>query len=85
MKVDKKYILVECPHCALYILVFLKEFNCKIFRHGVLKSDNTQIDPHLSKNKCDQLVINDLIFGCGKPYKLVEKNKKWVAEKCDYL
>ena len=81
----KKYILIECPHCELYIQIFIHEFNCKIFRHGTFKSNHKQIHPHLQKELCDQLVANDLIFGCGKPYKLMEQNKKWIAVKCDYL
>jgi len=80
-----KYILVECPHCKLYIQILIKEFNCKIFRHGTLKNNHKQINPHLPKNRCDYLIKNNLIFGCGKPYKIIEKNKKWVAIKCDYL
>jgi len=80
-----KYILVECPHCDLYIQILIQEFNCKIFRHGTLKSNHKQIHPHLPKKKCDYLVANDLIFGCGKPYKLIKQDKKWIAVKCDYV
>ena len=80
-----KYTLVLCPWCSMYIIIMKEEFNCKIFRHGVLKSNHTQIDPHLNKQDCDRLVRENLIYGCGKPYQLVEKNNIWIAEKCDYI
>ena len=34
---DDDYVVVECPHCFMKILVLKKDFNCKIFRHGVYK------------------------------------------------
>jgi hypothetical protein len=77
-------IIVKCPHCTLLVQTLVKEFNCKIFRHGVLKVNLEQIDPHLSKKECDQLKENDLIYGCGKPYELVKKEEDWVAIKCEY-
>ena len=80
-----KYTLVLCPHCHMYIIIMKEEFNCKIFRHGVLKANNQQINPHLKKEECDRLAREKLIYGCGKPYKLVERKDKWIAEKCDYL
>jgi hypothetical protein len=42
----------------------------------------TQIDPHLSKKDCDDLFMNDLIYGCGRPFKV---NDKLEAEVCDYI
>ena len=79
------YIVITCPHCKDYIFVYLKEFNCKIFRHGIFKDTHKQIDPHLPKKECDQLKEKDLIYGCGKPFKLIDKNGEIVAEKCDYI
>ena len=79
------YVIVNCPHCKEYVLVYLKEFNCKIFRHGTLKKTLKQIEPHLSKEKCDLLKSKDLIYGCGKPFKLVKKEGKTIAVICDYI
>ena len=79
------YIVITCPHCKDYIFVYLKEFNCKIFRHGVYKDSLKQINPHLPKKDCDKLKDNDLILGCGKPFKLIQKDDKIIAEKCDYI
>ena len=42
-------IIVKCPHCELMIFVFINEFNCRIFRHGIYKHNMQQIDPHLPK------------------------------------
>ena len=36
-------IIVTCPHCNLLIFIFEKEYNCKIFRHGVYKNNISQI------------------------------------------
>ena len=79
------YIIVSCPHCNEYIFTYMGEFNCKIFRHGVFKKNNKQIDPHLCKIICDKLKKLDLIYGCGKPYKLIKKDNVWKTEICGYI
>ena len=80
-------ILVKCPHCEDLIIINKKDFNCKIFRHGVYKNNNKQIDPHLNKNECDRLFKEGLIYGCGKPFKLIinEQENKYLTEICDYI
>jgi hypothetical protein len=70
---------VKCPHC--FNFVEIEQINCAIFRHGVYKSNNKQIDPHLDKNKCDFLFNNNLIYGCGKPFKIIDNN----SVVCDYI
>ena len=57
-----------CPHCKEPILI--EKLNCCIFRHGVLKNNEKQIEPHASKDLCDYYVKNDLIYGCGKEFKI---------------
>ena len=79
------HIIIKCPHCQEYIFVYLKEFNCKIFRHGVFKDTYTQIDPHLSKLQCDKLVSENKIYGCGKPFRLIIDGKNYKTEICDYI
>ena len=74
-------IIQKCPNCNLYVLILKNELNCRIFRHGVLKSNMTQINPHMPKNQCDELKRMDLIYGCGKPFRYV--NNK--LEICGYI
>ena len=45
-------IIITCPHCSFYILI--EQLNCCIFRHGVFKNNNEQINPHEKKENCDQ-------------------------------
>lgn len=71
--------IVVCPHCFQQVIIEKK--NCGIFRHGINKSNFKQIDPHLNKKKCDQLLKENKIYGCGKPFKL-ENNKAII---CDYI
>lgn len=79
-------IIADCPHCKSMIVVNKLEVNCAIFRHGVLKENNEQIDPHSSKEVCDSLAKSGKIYGCGKPFKLVRRDSfGWTAEKCDYI
>ena len=78
-------IVVQCPHCKLMIQVLKKDFNCKIFRHGMYRNNYRQIDPHLSKILCDALKERNLIYGCGKPYELQLINGKWTAVVCNYI
>jgi hypothetical protein len=76
-------IIVICPHCNDNDLI--EKLNCKIFRHGILKTTNIQMDPHSSKELCDNLIKNDLIFGCGKPFKIIQNNNDFIAIVCDYI
>jgi hypothetical protein len=78
-------IIIICPHCKGSVLVNKKEFNCHIFRHGILKKNKKQINPHLSKSKCDFLFKNKLIYGCGKPFRLILKDNKYETEICGYI
>ena len=79
-------IFVSCPHCEELILIYKNEINCAIFRHGVKKSNLKQINPHLPKDVCDILARNNQIYGCGKPFKLIEtSDKQYTAIICDYI
>ena len=82
-------IVVICPNCKDPILI--EKLNCCIFRHGVLKRNGKQINPHTPKELCDFYIKKDLIVGCGKPFQVIpnEKSKddddKFIAVLCDYI
>ena len=76
----KMNLIVNCPHCNDFIII--EELNCRIFRHATYKNSGLQINPHASKEECDQLIANDLIFGCGKPFRINDDNN---IEICDYI
>lgn len=63
-------LILKCPHCFDEIIIFRNEINCAIFRHGVLKDTYQQIDPHASKEVCENFVATNKIYGCGKPFRL---------------
>lgn len=81
-EIEQQPILV-CPHCSEYIII--EKLNCGIFRHGVLKVNGNQIDPHSSKQLCDNYVKYNLIYGCGRPFKIIFKDNKFKIEICDYI
>ena len=84
IKDQQKELIVICPHCEWPVSI--EKLNCQIFRHGSLISNGRQMDPHLSKEKCDYLIVNKLINGCGKPFFVKQdENGIWVAEECDYI
>jgi len=76
-------ILIECPHCKQYILI--EKLNCRIFRHGTMKTNGHQIDPHASKELCDFYIEKNMINGCGKPFQIVNSNNEFIAIICDYI
>ncbi len=93
INLDKNFAVL-CPHCNTWVLI--EEINCAIFRHGVNKNTGFQIPPHLDKNTCEKLFESGVIYGCGKPFKVVtnpqysesrtdDSNVKWIAEICDYI
>lgn len=69
---------IICPHCGDYIII--EKLNCGIFRHGVYKT-GVQIDPHMKEKECLQLVKEDKIYGCGKPFQI----KEGIVSICDYI
>jgi hypothetical protein len=75
-------IIVNCPHCNNPVLI--EKINCGFFRHGILKSNNTQINPHAKKEECDFYINNDLIYGCGKPFRILEIDE-FKTEICEYI
>jgi hypothetical protein len=76
-------IIIHCPHCNDPIII--EQLNCKIFRHGVFKNDNIQINPHATKIECENYITNGLIYGCGKPFKIIEFYNDYHVEVCDYI
>ena len=85
-------IFVTCPHCSDFILI--EHINCAIFRHAILKSNGQQINPHETEENCNYLIKNNLIFGCGKPFRIITNDTndisktndiKYIAVICDYI
>ena len=82
---SSEYYFFQCPHCQGEVIVAKNEVNCAIFRHGVYKSNLQQIHPHLPKNECDRLYSSEMIYGCGKPFRLIKTNNEIQIEICDYI
>jgi hypothetical protein len=80
---DVDVLIFLCPHCQQQVIVRIQETNCKIFRHGVMKSNYEQINPHATKETCDSLVERGEIYGCGKPFKLTDDLTQ--VEACGYI
>ena len=72
-------MIINCPKCKQFIII--EQLNCCIFRCGVFKYNGEQIPPHLEQKKCQQLIEQRLIYGCGQPFRIVDG----VAEKCDWI
>jgi hypothetical protein len=82
---SNEYYIIECPHCNDSILIFKQDIACAIFRHGVYKCNNEQINPHASKSECDKLKDNDEIYGCGKPFRVKYDRDNLISEICEYI
>ena len=79
-------IIFKCKHCFENFIINKNDFNCKIIRHGVLKSNFQPINPHESKYNCDTLYNNNLIYGCGKPLIIIENSDNtYDVEICGYI
>ena len=78
-------ILFKCPHCEHYFIMNINELNCRIIRHAVYKNNFRQVNPHLSKQQCDLLVQDDLVYGCCKPVKITQNDNEYSAVECDYI
>ena len=76
-------LIITCPHCLDYIII--EKINCGIFRHGVFIYSGKQIDSHANKQLCDDYITKKKIYGCGKPYQIVEEEGKYKTIICDYI
>lgn len=85
---DNAY-LFNCPHCLGSIVVQCQEVNCQIFRHAVLKDAGVQVNPHSCQQELEALKNNNLLYGCGGPFRLIKSpahSSHWThAEACDYI
>ena len=75
--------IITCPHCADYIII--EKINCGIFRHGVFISNGKQINPHASKKTCEYYINKKKIYGCGKPYQVIQEGEKYKVTICEYI
>ncbi len=85
IKLIEDFYYMKCPHCNEDIIVHKNELNCKIFRHGVYKHNFEQINPHLNKEACIQLKLDDKVYGCAKPFQIIEQKNKYYIIICDYI
>jgi hypothetical protein len=76
-------LIVICPHCQEPVII--QEFNCCIFRHAIYKNTLLQICPHSSKDVCDDLLQKGEIYGCGKPFMIINVNGLFETIICDYI
>lgn len=73
-------LVTKCPNCGDFVEIISK--NCGIFRHGAFKDSLLQINPHLPEKECENLIKENKIYGCGKPFQLTNENE---AVKCGYI
>lgn len=85
MEIFNDLLIFECPHCSIFVVVEKKDLNCKIFRHGNFIINKEPINPHTSKADCEELIKNNKIYGCGKPFKINVEDNKFTVEICDYI
>jgi hypothetical protein len=72
-------MIVQCPHCNDY--VYIEQLNCRIFRHACYKNGEP-IPPHSTKEECDRLVASGQVFGCAKPFQILDDG---TVKICDYI
>ena len=75
--------IIICPHCNYPAII--DKINCGIFRHGVIKETGKQMKPHLDQSACEQLIQNNSIYGCGKPFKIIFEKNSMKAIICGYI
>jgi hypothetical protein len=75
--------ILECPHCKEFVII--EKLNCGIFRHGIIKTTGKQMDPHAPKEMCDNFLKNKIIYGCGKPFQIIQTGEKFEIVICDYI
>jgi len=70
--------VVKCPHCNSYLII--EKLNCGIFRDACFLNGE-QIDPHSSREQIEFYKKENMVVGCGKPFRIVKR----IVEKCEYI
>jgi len=76
-------MVIKCPHCEEYIEI--ESINCGIFRHGQYRTNGQQLPPHSSKELCDKVYQENLIYGCGKPFRVHITDNTPDVTICEYI
>ena len=82
---DTNSYIFKCPHCEMFIVVASNDLNCRIFRHGSNKINGEQINPHATKQQCEEYLNSGIINGCCKPFQIIIINNEYNAICCDYI
>jgi hypothetical protein len=81
---SQEEFLVICPQCDAP--VWISSIQCQIFRHAAYKINGEQLPPHTAQKTCEDLANAQLIYGCGKPFRIVKnENNENVAVVCGYI
>lgn len=72
-------MFTHCPKC--FSALELVEINCGIFRCGIFKKTFECIPPHSTKGEILEWLSQDMIYGCGSPFQLVDGK----LVECDYI
>jgi len=75
-------IFVLCPHCNQ--MCEIVKLNCCIFRCGIYRSTGRQLSPHAPQHECIKLVEEGALYGCGKPFQIIQENEQYKVIICDY-
>jgi len=78
-------LVLLCPHCKNQFIVNTNEINCGIFRHGYYKDSKQPIPPHTPKEICENLIKDELVYGCAGPFRIIKENDEYKTEICDYI
>ena len=78
---DGNDYIFQCPHCGDFCIVAVGDVRCTIFRHAVRISDFAFVNPHASREHCEEWIRKGLVYGCGKPF--IMDGKK--VESCGYI
>lgn len=75
----------NCPYCNGNIQIEKNELNCRIFRHAIFRHDGNQLNPHAPQKECERVVEQNLVYGCAKPFKIINIDGKETIIKCEYI
>ena len=78
---------LQCPHCTEWVVVRQVDLNCRIFRHGAYRHNLQPMNPHATKEQCNDLASRALVYGCAKPFQVLDGPLpgQYVTAVCDYI
>lgn len=68
------------PDCPMEFMIADSEIHCGIFRCGVMRGSGDQIAVHATKEQCQRMLAEEMVYGCARPFTITKDPESGVFQ-----